>query len=178
MVRHLEEIKKMVLTYKQFVKKHQQKYSGLSDAEKQRRYQSYKNSVSMPRNKIVINKNSNRKNNKMVVKNKGSQTIMQYNKKNQLQIAWRSLSSCSAEYAKALIDPWCVTIPPCVPDTIVLPSFKYSTRGRGNFVIGTAGVGYIAMLPINGATSDRGCVAYTNATYAATTITNTPPHHN
>lgn len=56
-------------------------------------------------------------------------------------------SQCALNYAQALLDPWAVSNPPCVPDPITLPSFKFGARIRGNFVLGAAGAGYVIASP-------------------------------
>jgi hypothetical protein len=59
-----------------------------------------------------------------------------------------TLSSCSVAYARALTDPYADLDPlPCIPDTVVLGSYKLRTYGRGTFTIGTAGVGWIIVAP-------------------------------
>lgn len=58
------------------------------------------------------------------------------------------LSSCAQSYAKALTDPFGPTTEaPCIPDTITLPSYKFSTTTRGVFVVGTSGLGYVSYDP-------------------------------
>jgi len=85
-----------------------------------------------------------------------------------------SISQCTRDYAAALIDPWNMERPPCIPDFIVLPSYKVGFRARGTFAIGTNGVGFVTINPYavantggGGATSVAG--TYTDTTYTGTT---------
>jgi len=60
------------------------------------------------------------------------------------------LSPCATDYLAALTDPFNSRLRaslPCIPDTFDLPSQKFYTMNRGLFVIGTAGVGFIAVAP-------------------------------
>lgn len=79
-----------------------------------------------------------------------------------------SLSQCSMLYAQALMDPWAVDMPPCIPDQVVLPSYKFGAQARGTFTIGTQGVGFVAVNPYTGVWTGGGTfsVYYTGATYA------------
>ena len=61
-----------------------------------------------------------------------------------------SLSECTRDYASALMNPWDMDRPPCIPDLITLPSYKFGARARGTFQIGTAGVGFVAISPYTG----------------------------
>jgi hypothetical protein len=56
-------------------------------------------------------------------------------------------SDCALTYAQAVIDPWSVKTPPCVPDMYNIPSWKFGSRSRGSFQIGTMGVGYLIVNP-------------------------------
>ncbi len=98
-------------------------------------------------------------------------TILQAQKRNAKQTSLRDielrpkLSSCAQAYAKALVDPFGPTDEaPCIPDTLVLPSYKFSTTVRGVATAGTAGFGYVSFDPWlavhNGATVAG---AFTNA---------------
>jgi hypothetical protein len=64
-----------------------------------------------------------------------------------LNTSYATWSQCTKDYAAALIDPWSVPRPPCVPDNITLPSFKFGARGRGTFSIGTQQTGFILFNP-------------------------------
>lgn len=57
------------------------------------------------------------------------------------------LSECSYQYALAMSNPWACQSSPCVPDQLVLPSYKFSVRSRGTLSVGTAGVGYVVFAP-------------------------------
>ena len=48
------------------------------------------------------------------------------------------------------MNPWDMDRPPCIPDLITLPSYKFGARARGTFQIGTAGVGFVAISPYTG----------------------------
>lgn len=74
-----------------------------------------------------------------------------------------SLSQCTRDYALALMDPWSLEKPGCIPDLIVLPSYKFGTRAKGTFTVGSAGVGYVA---VNYASVANGVVSGTNVFYA------------
>jgi len=77
------------------------------------------------------------------------------------------LSYCSELYAQALIDPWAVEDPPCIPDATIVPSFKFGARARGTFYIGTMGFGYIFVNPYAPwSTAPSG--QYTNSAYVGT----------
>jgi len=47
----------------------------------------------------------------------------------------------------ALWNPWDVDTPPCVPDCLTLPSYKFATRCKTTFTTNTIGVGYAAYNP-------------------------------
>lgn len=57
------------------------------------------------------------------------------------------VASCTRMYAKALVNPFDVSGLPCIPDNIILPSFKFVTKARGVFSTGTNGIGYIYIDP-------------------------------
>lgn len=57
------------------------------------------------------------------------------------------IAPCTRLYAKALVNPFTVQGLPCIPDNIVLPSYKFSTKARGVFSTGTEGVGFIVIDP-------------------------------
>jgi hypothetical protein len=77
-------------------------------------------------------------------------------------------------YAKALVNPFAVQGLPCIPDNIVLPSFKFMTKARGVFSTGTNGVGFVAIDPFQMLCNDGsfvapqgmgGAIYYTDKTY-------------
>jgi len=79
---------------------------------------------------------------------------------------------------KAIVNPFAVQGSPCIPDSVVLPSFKITTKARGVFSTGTAGGGFIiydpfAMIVNDGtftATTLDAAIIYTDTTYARTDI--------
>jgi len=86
------------------------------------------------------------------------------------------MSKCTREYAAALVNPFGSRhTMPCVPDNIVMPSFKIQTKVRGVFSTGTLGFGFVVLNPWQMLTSDNGFgptsvnspVVFTTATYNA-----------
>lgn len=87
------------------------------------------------------------------------------------------LSPCAAMYAAALTDPHAIIGRlPCIPDALSAPSFKFATRSRFEFTIGSANTGGLAVWPmrmlcnnqvVNGATLYAKILA-TNSAYAST----------
>jgi len=71
---------------------------------------------------------------------------------------------------RALVDPWDLEDEACIPDTISLPSFKFSPICRGTFQVGTQGVGFATIDPWLLAYGTQPCVRATTATYAASTF--------
>lgn len=121
----------------------------LSSAERSKRYRDYQ----------LVSANSSGGKVKTVANQK-----KQPNGKRGLNYSYATMSQCSKEYALALMDPWAVTVPPCVPDNITLPSYKFNTQLKGVMSVGTAGVGYVALDPY--APFGAGLnVVYTIATY-------------
>lgn len=71
------------------------------------------------------------------------------------------LSRCLVEYAKASIDPFDQSIvEPCIPDNLVIPSYKHASVIQGQMVIGTQGVGVILFNPWTAAANDLGHSAF------------------
>lgn len=65
------------------------------------------------------------------------------------------IAKCAAMYARALTDPHSLLgQSPCIPDSLSAPSFKFSSRTRSQFVIGTLGTGGLAVWPLLTAASD------------------------
>jgi len=95
-----------------------------------------------------------------------------YTNRSNPRLTTSKFAACTLSYAQALIDPWGVSEPPCIPDALTLPSWKFGARVRGNFIIGGAaggaGNGYVIANPYQ-VTGDRGCVFYVNA---STFVTN------
>ncbi len=87
------------------------------------------------------------------------------------------MAPCTRMYAKALVNPFAVQGLPCIPDNIVLPSYKFMTKARGVFSCGTNGVGYILIDPFQmlvnngsyvadiGGPHIGGAIYYTNKAY-------------
>lgn len=88
-----------------------------------------------------------------------------------------TISECTRDYALAIMDPWDVPIPPCIPDIIVLPSYKFSSQAKGKLIVGTAGCGFVMI------NNDLACInqnppglappcagVVTDASYALTTM--------
>jgi len=133
-----------MLSQAAFNKKHQSKFAGLTPAQKAQRYKDY---VSASRaQKVKQKRNPVRKRSPP----RGAP----------------ALSDCSKLYALSLTDPWDLQTPPCVPDSLPLPSYKFAARCKTTLTIGVGGYGYIAV-----ALRSPGFVAqsvYTsNNTYAA-----------
>lgn len=65
------------------------------------------------------------------------------------------LSVCGLEYLRAQYDPWHCKEPPCVPDAIAIPSYKFSTFIRGTMKIAAPAdsIGYVFMNPYSIANS-------------------------
>lgn len=57
------------------------------------------------------------------------------------------IAPCTRLYAQALTNPFGVQGLPCIPDNIVIPSHKFSTKSRGVFSTGTNGFGFIVIDP-------------------------------
>lgn len=91
------------------------------------------------------------------------------------------IAPCTRMYAKALVNPFSVQGLPCIPDNIVLPSYKFATKARGVFSTGTLGVGFIIIDPFQMLTSNGniagiapvqtgGAIYYTDKTYAQANV--------
>jgi hypothetical protein len=84
---------------------------------------------------------------------------------------------CTFHYARALLDPFNGQLKeasPCVPDAYDFPSFKYQSRFRGVFVVGTLGVGFVVVSPRTGV-NDVPFIAVTDALWAGGTISVSGP---
>lgn len=155
-----------MLNKQQFLANHARDYSKLTSAQKDARYQSYVRSEQARKRK--------RGNNRVRVTRPAYQVSSdptpgyvspRMNGNDLPVINSHGLSGCSTKYMMALTDPWDLIDPPCIPDFIVLPSFKFSARGRGVFSIGNNGVGFISIDPWAMALSDILSVRTTNASY-------------
>lgn len=82
-------------------------------------------------------------------------------------------SDCLKDWILAVTDPrelfHKTTGDFCIPDDIVLPSYKVKVHYRGTFAAGTNGVGFVLGAPRNPASAT--CLYYTDSTYAGTTAT-------
>lgn len=135
--------------------------SGLSEKEKKLRYGDYKISVAM--NGSDLKRKNRRQNFK-----KGVNTT----KSGKSKKTMGSLSECTMLYAHALMDPWSIEQPPCIPDQVVLPSYKFGAQSRGVLQIGTAGTGFVACNPYYGVAGGSNFhLYYTDSTYASADYT-------
>lgn len=125
-----------MLNFSEWKEKKGDKLSGLSDKQKKKRFDDYVLSTAVAGGASRKQKLRKR-----------AQTGQNMSKKGKMQMSMGSLSQCSRDYAQALINPWDVEIPPCIPDLIVLPSYKFGVRARGTFQIGTAGIGFVCLNP-------------------------------
>jgi hypothetical protein len=140
-----------MLTKQQFLEKHKAKFSSLSQKQQDKRYNDYKLSKAM--------------------RNNGNGTVIAKSKTaSPGQISYATLSKCSKLYVHALLDPWSLDQPPCVPDNITLPSYKFCARYRGTVVVGTSGVGFVGVDPYLFCSSTNS-VLYTDSTYPFPGIT-------
>jgi len=148
---------KIMMSKAQFLEKHQQKFDkqGLSKAERSNRYRSYTLSFGMKTGGVV---------------GRSKQAAEPYRERRVLNTSYSSFSQCTKDYANALIDPWTVTRPPCVPDNVTLPSFKFGARQRSTFVIGTLGVGYVFVNPYLPYKDVDVTGFFTSSTYASADI--------
>lgn len=115
-----------MLTKQQFFSKHRTKFAGLTAAEKNARYRSYVAGFNNP--KAVV---------RTPVRSQRNSSPIQY----------LSLAPCTVAYAQALVDPFNLSTLPCIPDDIVLPSFKLRTYARGIFATGTNGIAFATLDP-------------------------------
>ncbi len=75
------------------------------------------------------------------------------------------LSHCAADYANALIMPFSLHKPACIPDLHAVPSKKIRVVNRGTFSTGTGGYGQIVMIPWCGS-NDSSDVIYSLSNFA------------
>lgn len=138
------------LNKQQFLAKHKAKFDkqNLSSAERSKRYRDYEMAQGYKSTGVT----SIKKQSKNPRSARG------------LTMSYATMSECSKLYATALINPWACPSPPCVPDAITLPSFKFGTYTKGIMTIGTAGLGYVVMDPYIPYTSGSN-LAYTQSSY-------------
>jgi len=124
------------LTYTQWTEKHSTKLKGLSKKDISIRYDQYLAATTGSRRGKAIKERAVY----TARKNPGRNDMIVVNVPR--------LSKCSQMYLRALIDPFTPFGElPCIPDAICIPSYKFGTRVRGNFVIGTGGVGWVVAAP-------------------------------
>jgi len=142
-----------MLSKQQYLEKHQAKYdkSGLSKAERSKRYKQYTLSFGMKTQGVV---------------GRSKQAEKPFRGGGVLNTSYSSFSQCTKDYATAIIDPWACARPPCVPDNITLPSFKFGVRARSTFVVGTAGLGYVYVNPYLSYSDIDYSGGFTTATFA------------
>jgi len=84
--------------------------------------------------------------------------------------SYLTISECTQNYMKAIASPFGdFSEPPCIPDQISIPSFKFSAVSRGGFSAGTNGVGWISVDPWKLAYNNGGPI--TNFNWAPVTFT-------
>jgi len=123
-----------MLSKADFNQKHQAKFdkAGLSKAERSKRYKQYQLTFAMKTQGVV---------------GRSKQAAEPFRENRVLNTSYSNFSQCTKDYATALMDPWNVVRPPCVPDTICLPSYKFGVRARGTFVVGLQGTGFVFINP-------------------------------
>lgn len=65
------------------------------------------------------------------------------------------IAPCTKLYLKALVNPFNVQGSPCIPDSVILPSFKLTTKARGVFSTGPGGGGFCIMDPFKMIVNDN-----------------------
>lgn len=94
-----------------------------------------------------MNKNGTKKSKKRSKKSKNNGSSGQ-SQKTPAVISIPHLSPCAKAYAKALADPWDEPDElPCIPDVVTIPSYKWTTKARGTFTVGTGGIGWVVASP-------------------------------
>jgi len=145
---------KPTLNRQQFMTKNKQKFSGLSSAEKNDKYNLYltrRKVKQNQQNKIApsntYSTNAGRQNNpvrRRVPAPQGKQSTVK-------------LSECLLRFARASIDPFYDSDDlPCIPDNLSLPSYKFYASVDTTMTVGTTGIGYVAMNPWTMACNDNG----------------------
>jgi len=146
-----------MLTKVQYLEKHKLKYdkAGLSKADRSARYRQYQLSFANKQNGVVGRSKQ------------PTETFRAGATGKVLQTSYTGFSKCTKDYAVALIDPWSISMAPCVPDNITLPSYKFGVRARGNFQIGTAGTGCVYINPYIPYSDANHAGFFTTSTYAS-----------
>lgn len=152
-----------LLSKKQFLESHGKAYRKLSPQEKSKRYNDYVRSAKARGRRKALKSPPRQMDTRPTPGLMSTGSIQ-----DDVQVQSGGLSSCSLDYLHALTDPWNLLTPPCIPDFVVLPSFKFNSRSRGVLSTGTQGTGWIAVDPWAAAFSDAQlAVAATSATYSA-----------
>lgn len=69
-------------------------------------------------------------------------------RKLQYTMTKKTIEDCTLLYAKVLTNPFDNSVQEaCIPDTVCVPSYKFSTTAQSTFTIGTQGIGYVAFNP-------------------------------
>lgn len=126
------------------------KRANLSSKEQNERWRQYKASLMADRTRTGYSRNTRIK----VTTDHKNKTI-----------ANLRLSHCAADYAHALVMPFSLHKPACIPDLHAIPSKKIRVVNRGTFSTGTGGYGHIVQAPWCTA-SDASDVIYSDASYA------------
>jgi hypothetical protein len=157
------------LTRKEFLSKHKGKFDqqNLNIAERNKRYSQYVQSFGgRPPPKQNRNTALIRQNNRAKQRTPGQKVKKVRKRMPETTIGF---SDCALNYARALIDPWSVVDPPCVPDEFTLPSFKFGARARGSFSSGTLGNGYFLYSPYT-VINNGNCGYGTTTSFATSTF--------
>lgn len=103
------------------------------------------------------------------IKRTAKQRVVKSQQKSQLKTI---VSKCTREYASALVNPFGTRqVMPCIPDNIVLPSYKFQSKCRGVFSTGTLGAGFVSLNPFTMAAGDNALVgAFCDAPVVFTTL--------
>jgi hypothetical protein len=181
-----------LLTKQQYLQLNAIAFRDLNKADKDIKYQLYKqkylrkNQSTDNKNKQLITRNDvkfrsiNNNNNNKVKPIPRNMNNLQNLSVNSMKF---KLSKCLLSYARASIDPFDnITELPCIPDTIVVPSYKHRAYIEADVVVGTQGVGFAVMNPwkmimsenSNTTTSSDWPVVTTSAAYNDVTYTWTP----
>lgn len=146
-----------MLTKAEYLEKHKARFdkAGLSKADRGARYRQYTQSKAMKVGGVV---------------GRSKQAGEAFRENRVLNTSYSTFSQCTKDYATALIDPWTVKMPPCVPDNVTLPSFKFGGRARGTFILGTKGVGWVLVNPYMCYNNVDYYGFVTDATYTGATV--------
>lgn len=122
------------------------KYRNLSAKEKESRWQQYKMSQRVAR----------------TTNGKSRSTRIKVSPKGNLRLA---MSPCAVDYMKALVTPFSLSAPACIPDLHAVPSKKIRVKSRGTFSTGVSGIGQCVALPWC-TVKDYSTLYATDATYS------------